>query len=258
MLHTERINPATLTAAEKCLLLDNLCVVNKQVFAGETKEELERYAINSKANLTEIVLLKDREKIAGFFIARYFERSIRKPAVTYMSIRIGMLPAYRGQHYMIRLWLRCVIRYWFTAHFPRMFFFNIVLHPSSYCLLTTYFPVVWPSVAQRVPPAIEKLLTELAEELELERVDEDNPFVYHHHLQTIDSQRSRELASQTPNPHIRFFVENNPDYAKGHGMLTLLPITWAAVVTVIARVIKHRIRRQWEQWVMGNWDFVLD
>jgi hypothetical protein len=124
-----------------------------------------------------------------------------------------------------------------------MFYLGSLVHPSSYSLFAKYFGEVWPRAEQETPPELLSFMDELATEFGLERVHPDNPLVRDVGWRTRESEMEREYWLHCDKPSARYFVEANPGYSEGHGLVTVVPLTVGNMTSMIRSMGERRVRQ---------------
>ncbi|HEY8210883.1 MAG TPA: cyclic nucleotide-binding domain-containing protein, partial [Myxococcaceae bacterium] len=95
----------------------------------------------------------------------------------------------------------------------------------------------------RTPLATLRLMDDMADELGMARVDEQNPLVRKVGWKTRDTEGEREYWQQCDHPAARFFVQANRGYSQGHGLLTLVPLSLAAMAAMGRQFVAQKLAR---------------
>src|SRR6185312_9444529 len=85
-------------------------------------------------------------------------------------------------------------------------------------------------------------MKQLAESFHLEVVDRARPLVRIVGWRTRDSDVEQAYWLQCDKPAARFFLDQNPDYGEGHGLLTLVPLDAASLGGMLSRLASRRAR----------------
>jgi hypothetical protein len=244
---TTVIAPKTLSPAERVKFIETLYGVHSQIFEGVDKESFVKYVVDSTAEHTWIELQKNAQgQVVGYIAAHIFERALRGKKTAILRAEAGLLRDYRGSGASPRFGVKLLVRY-MAAHPGRpIYYLGSLVHPSSYAVLEKYAGEVWPSPAADLPADIASFMTELASEFGLDRVGEANPLIRKVGWQTRDSGKDRAYWLQCDKPAARFFVQVNPGYGQGHGLLTLVPVTFSTVARAAGVSIRERGKR-WAQ-----------
>jgi hypothetical protein len=83
-------------------------------------------------------------------------------------------------------------------------------------------------------------MEELAAIFELERVDDKNPLLRHVNWVTMETEEDRQRWRASTRRDTRFYIDSNPGYSVGHGLLTYLPIGGVMVMRSLARFLSAR------------------
>ncbi|AKJ04840.1 hypothetical protein ATI61_10190 [Archangium gephyra] len=241
---SEVIVPKSLTPEERGRLTDSLYEVHRQIFEGVERESFAKYVVESKAEHTWINLHKNEEgEVVGYFALHIFDKEFGGVPTSVFRAEAGSLRAYRGTNASTRFGLKMILNYVLKNPGRRVFYLGSLVHPSSYSLLASYFKEVWPRHQTVVPPELLAFMDELATEFGLERVDPANPLVRHVGWRTRETEMEREYWLHCDKPASRFFVETNPGYVEGHGLVTVVPLTAANLANMLRTMGQRKLRQ---------------
>lgn len=249
----EIVSPKQLSAPARQKLADELYDVHSRIFAGVNKQSFVKYVVESTAEHTWILLQKSAQgAVVGYFAVHVFERMLRGKLTAIFRAEAGLLSAYRGNNATMSFGLERVLRYMLAHPGRPALYLGSLVHPSSYAMLSRYADCVYPSPAAETPADIAALMRDLAGEFHLEQVDEANPLVYKVGWQTIDSATDRARWQASANPAVQYFVDANPGFAEGHGLLTVVPVSLGGVMRAGARHAALQAQR-WARKHTGYW-----
>jgi CRP-like cAMP-binding protein len=241
---TEIITPKSLSTEARGQLIDALYAVHNQIFDGVERESFARYVVLSKAEHTWIQVHKNEEgEIVGYFAFHIFERQLDGVPTAVFRAEAGSLRAYRGGNVNARFGLKLALRYLLKNPGRRAFYLGSLVHPSSYSQFAKYCGEVWPSPERQTPPELLMFMNELANEFGLERVDPANPLVRQVGWKTRETEAEREYWQHCDKAAARFFVEANPGYVEGHGLVTVVPATAANILRLMRVLGERQLRR---------------
>ena len=239
--------PNKLGSAARQELIDALYRVHCEVFDGVSRDAFAKYVVESQAEHTWINVHRNLAgEIVGYFALHVFERELAGKASAIFRAEAGTLRAYRGGNTNTRFGLKLGLPYLLRNTGRRVYYLGSLVHPSSYCLFARHFDVVWPSTRHPPPPAVLAVMDELANSFGLERVSFDNPLTRQVHWITRDSEVERAYWRQCDKPAARFFVEANPGYGKGDGLVTLVSIDSHNLRHMISTFFAERYARHRE------------
>ncbi|EPX58624.1 hypothetical protein D187_003822 [Cystobacter fuscus DSM 2262] len=245
---TDVIRPHTLSAEERRQLTDDLYAVHQEIFDGVDREAFARYVVESKAEHTWILVHKNEAgAIVGYFAMHLFEKQLGGESLAVFRAEAGSLRAYRGGNVNARFILARLGRYMLEHPGRRVFYLGSLVHPSSYSLLTKYFGEVWPRREQETPPEFLSLMSSLASEFGQEMVDSTRPLIRRVGWRTRESEMEREYWKHCDKPAARYFLEANPGYGQGHGLVTVVPITPSNLLSVALSRLEQRLRQPLEK-----------
>jgi hypothetical protein len=239
--------PNRLDSAARQAFIDALYKVHCQVFDGVARDSFAKYVVESRAEQTWInVHRNDAGDIVGYFALHIFERDLGGRTSAIFRAEAGTTRSYRGRNTNTRFGLALALPYLLRHPGRRVFYLGSLVHPSSYCLFAKLFDVIWPSSRHPPPPAVLGFMDELANSFGLERVTADNPLTRHVHWITRDSEVERHYWRQCDKPAARFFIEANPGYGEGDGLVTLVRVDAHNLWHLISSFFADRLTRRKE------------
>jgi hypothetical protein len=245
---TEVIRPHSLSAEARRQLIDSLYAVHQQIFDGVKQESFARYVVESKAEHTWLLVHKNEAgEPVGYFAQHIFEKQIGGEPLAVFRAEAGSLRAYRGGNVNARFWMERMVRYMLAHPGRRVFYMGSLVHPSSYSLLARYCSEVWPRREQETPPELLAFMDTLATEFDLEKVDPARPLVRRVGWCTRESEVEREYWTHCDKPEVRYFLEANPGYGEGHGLVTVVPITVENLLTMARSLLAKKLRQPVER-----------
>ncbi len=251
IVSTDIIHPKQLTPDARQQLTDTLYTVHCQIFDGVDKASFAKYVVESKAQQTVIHVYKNGAgAVVGYFALHIFEKELNgKPAAVFRA-EAGTLRDYRGNNNSVRIGVNYALRYWLTHPNRAIFYLGTLVHPSSYMGLAKYAEIVWPNRAQPVPPDLATFMHELADVFGVQPVDPQKPLVVHVGWRTIDTEVERTYWRNCDKPMAHFFVQENPSYSEGHGLMTLVPVSSGSLLRVAGRVLGDQVQHRLEPLLM--------
>jgi hypothetical protein len=227
VVSTETIYPSRLTHKIRQDLSESLYKVHKKIFKGLNEKDFDHYVVNSPANATKIFIYRNKRKkeIIGYFAVHRFEKFIDDRPMVIFRAEAGLLPEYRHKNANISFWFTEAVKFKILHPNKEVYYLVSPINPSVYGRLAKYIYKVYPKYNSIVPPQIEKLMMQLADEFGLEMVDENKPFVRKVGWITQATEKEKVFWQSTDNSHIRFYIDLNPDFDKGNGVLTIMPLT---------------------------------
>lgn len=240
---TETVEPHTLTPEARAALADALYSSHRTVFDGVDRQAFGAYVVDSPADETRILILRDaRGVVRGYAALHVFiERHLGRPMII-VRVEIGAEPAFRrcsfAGPFITAEALRLALKY---PGRPRYFFASFV-HPSAYVSLCRHTPRVWPHPEQPTPPEVQALMYSLQRRWALTPTGDGT-------VQVGWIARACGHAPRRLSPEARFYLERNPGYARGEGLVTIIDFGTAAVVRGALDYLGHHLRRRWRRAV---------
>lgn len=223
------IDPSTLSAQETDALVSSLYAVHCEIFDGVSRDEFAQYVVLSSADQTRIqVSYGEDGGVAGYIAAHAFRRKLRGELVTINRAEAGLRRPYRGNSSPSSFMLSWLLKK--RWEFPgTQYYLGCLVHPSSYSGFARAAATLWPAPGVEVPEDLRALMLELAEEFHLPMVDPARPLVRQVGWITRDTEAERRYWQQCDLAAPRFYIEQNPTYGQGHGLLTLVPLDAASL-----------------------------
>jgi CRP-like cAMP-binding protein len=237
--------PSKLGPAARQELIDALYKVHCEVFDGVSRDSFGKYVVESPAEHTWINVHRNHAReIVGYFALHIFERELTGKASAIFRAEAGTLRAYRGGDTNTRFGLKLSLPYLLRHPGRRVYYLGSLVHPSSYSVFAKLFDVIWPSTRHPPPPDVLAFMDDLANSFGLERVTPDNPLTRQVHWITRDSEVERNYWRNCDKPAARFFIEANPGYGEGDGLVTLVRVDahnlWHMISTFFAERYTRR------------------
>lgn len=244
---SEAVVPKQMSDAERSALIDALFPVHSAIFEGVDRARTASTVVSPPSDLTTILLHKDDQgAIVGFFAIHFYDRELGGKRVTIGRSIVGTLREYRGQNVNIG-WGMKVLGRRLAEHPGRPFYgFGLMAHPSSYSQISRYVNVFWPKPNEPVPPDILAFMLDLADEFGLKRIDPRRPLVRGGAVPTHESEAERAYWRTCDKPAARYYVDLNPEYNTGTGVVTLFPVTIGMLAGIAARMAREKAERAWE------------
>lgn len=235
---TEVFDPHALDAAARATLADALYTTHQRIFAGVDRAAFAAYVVDSPADRTRILVLRDTQGTArGYAALHVFEQRHLGRATSIVRMEIGAEPAWRrcgfAAPFIVREALCLAAR---NPGRPRYFFATFV-HPSAYVSLCRHAPRLWPHPEHPTPPRIAAIMHGLERRFGLRSTGDG----------TVDVGWIAHGYGETPSqlsPEARFYLERNPGYARGEGLMTLIDFGTSAVIRGSLDYARHHARRQ--------------
>lgn len=225
-------------------LARELFAVHEQIFDGLSFEDFKEYVVERPSWRTWIYVKRDPAgQLVGYHSLHLFRLQAGGRGSTVVRMEAGTLPEYRGRDLMMVYAVLQMLAVWIRQPWRRFCIFAALTHPSSYTFLAHYAPVIYPHAERDIPPKVMDLMQELAEAFHLERIDPANPMVRRVDWVTLETADERARWENSRRRDTRFYIKHNPDYARGHGLLTYIPFNGSILVRSLLRFLLGRAGR---------------
>jgi len=240
---TSIIEPSALTPAERAAFTDELFASHQRIFTGIDRAEFAAYVVDSPAALTRIHVLRDLEgTIRGYTAFHRFHRERAGAPTLIVRLESGYESEYRRRNVQGPFLIAEVLK--LCLGFPRLpkYILGSFVHPSAYVALRRHTREIWPRQDRETPSDVRTFMSELARDFSLEPVDE-RPGVYRVGWVTRESRREGRVWRQRIDADASYFVEQNPEYRTGQGLLTLIPLHLRALILGAGIFLRRNLGR---------------
>ena len=240
------VEPRRLSPTERERLIDALFAVHCDVFDGVDRASFARYVVDSPAEATWIeVLMGDGEQIVGYFALHRFDRTLDGRTVAVFRAEAGIRRTHRGGGSLGALMLRTLLPYRLAHPLQAVHYLGCLVHPSSYTTFEAIARTLYPHRRGAPPPEIQRMMEALGDAFGLAVVQPDAPLVRRVGWITRDTEVEQAYWRKCMRPAARFFLEHNPGYVRGDGLLTLVPISLPNLMVGLYRFLRRKLARRW-------------
>lgn len=229
-------------AAEREVLAAELFAVHSHIFSGLSYEEFRSYVVERDAWRTWVYVKHNSAgQVVGYTSMHAFRLFMGGRFSVVIRLEAGTLPAYRGRDVTMVYAVLRLLRVWLRQPWRRFCIFAALTHPSSYTFLSHYAPVIWPHATRKeIPAKVMERMEQLAQTFHLERVDPADPLVRRVNWVTLESEEDRKRWMASKRRDTRFYLDHNPGYVDGNGMLTYIPFNGAILLRSLVRFLVGR------------------
>lgn len=222
----ETIDPHALAEEERRALLCRLYKVHRRIFDGLEKDEFEEMIIRPSAKWTRLrIFANAKRQDVGFCAVHLFEVVLGPKHLGVFRVEAGICRDFRGEGQALRFCFQEILRHKLHHPFEETYLFCTLLHPSSYRLVAKYFYSCYPHPAVRTPEGVSSLMEELAEAFGEKPAEGGGASIRQTGAMTRDTAEETALWEGSGEQAVRFFLEKNPGYGRGHGLVTLVPLS---------------------------------
>lgn len=207
--------------------LQALAPLQATIFGETARAQLAAYLFREQACRNRLRLFYADQALVGYQGVHLFETRTRQgEVVAVLRAEAGLLRAYR-RHRLTPplLWIEAV-RYKLRHPGRRLVYLSVYVHPSSYRLACDCCREIYPGGGPAMPSDLADLQEQLVDYFDLVRPDAAHPLVIDSGWVVQDSQAERDDWAACPHPAVQRFLRFNPDYGRGRGLLTLIPLHW--------------------------------
>jgi len=226
-------------------LSEKLYPIHRAVFSGLDEKDFDHYVLNSPATATRIFLYRNKQKeLIGYFGVHRFEKYVEEQTIVVFRAEVGLLPEYRQRDADLSFWLMEATKFKLLHPGKHVYFLYAPVSPSFYAMVARYIYKVYPRHDLNIPSHILRLMTHLAQQFELKSADERNPLIRKVGWITKATDQEKAFWQSSRNPHIRFYIDTNPTFSEGNGLLTLIPVTITNAVLSLCGIAFHTLKKK--------------
>lgn len=241
----ERIDPGELDKRQREELSEKLYEIHQAVFAGLDKDEFDHYVINSPARQTRILLYRNAQKeLIGYFGVHRFESEVDGQPLVVFRAEVGLQQEYRQKDANLSFWWTEAARFKLLHPHKHVYFFFVPVSPSFYAMATRYTHTAYPGRNRNVPAKTLRLMTQLATQFGLPPVEAGNPLVRKVGWITRATRQEQQFWQSSTNRYVRFYIDANPNFSAGNGLLTLMPVTLSNALLSLFGVWFHALKKK--------------
>ena len=223
------------------MLIDELFDLITDVFVGVTERKVAAEVVESSADCARILVHRgERNELLGFFALYFHERRLRGRPVVVVRAKAALRREARGQDAIARWGFGTLLAQKLARPTRPFFGLAAMLHPSGHMQIARYFPRGWPTHENPPPPEVLHLMVELADDLGMEAIDPERPLLRRVGFAVRESDAERRYWTRVENRHAKFYLETNPTYAQGHGLLMLVPFDAAALMRLAGEIANEQ------------------
>ncbi len=239
----EVVDVGALDGSARTRLTDELFRLYEQIFVGAERERFEHKVTNPPARWTRIQVTRNEDgEAVGYCAVHLFDVELRDGAHTVFRGEAGILREYRGSGATFGFGFAEAIRYKLMHPFEKVWFFCVLVHPSSFHVLSGRFHEIYPSHRRETPPKIQAFMRDLADAFGDRRLKAGDPDIRQGGSITRDSEDETAFWRACGKPDVRFFLKANPGYREGHSLLTLVPLTLGNVFLTAVGLAARKLR----------------
>jgi len=212
-------------------LIESLYSLHCKIFDGVDRNTFIHYVISPTAKHTKIHMFKNIEgELVGYFSFHHFEKKINQKRIIVLRGEAGILPDYRRKHNVIAEIIKDSLLSKLRYMFREVYVLDSFVHPVIYYSAAKNAYRLYPNYRYKTPQRIETLMLKLAPEFYLTEIDKNAPFVRDIGWITKESDVDRRRLKNSKKKEIQFYLEQVPNYDKGFGLETFIPLSLVNVL----------------------------
>lgn len=222
--------PGAMGGAERERFAEWLYPAHCAAFSGVSLEAFRRYVVEPDALRTRIEVYADEHGAAlGYTAVHIYERCVDGAPVLVGRVETGLAPELRASGISVLFIMDELLKARFE--FPRLelYYLGCLVSPMSYVLFSRSAPESWPHPSLPTPAGRQRVMEQLAESFDLPQVDPARPLIRSIGWSARLAPDERARFARSRRAHVQYFLEQNPGFSQGDGMLFLMPMSWENV-----------------------------
>lgn len=233
---TRVIDPAALSPSARAGLLDALYVSHCEVFDGVDRAEFEAYVCNPSARMTRLLVLYDPAgRVRGYCALHGFVQRHLGRQTLVIRAEVAAEKGWRRRGFAGPFVAQTLTAFRMRYLALPAYFFACFVHPSAYVSLCRHAPEVWPRPDRETPVKMRALLHSLTRQFDIEARDG---------IAQVGWISRGDSAPKTLDPLAEYYLQRNPGYVHGQGLMTVLPLRSVGLAVGIAHMARHRWQRR--------------
>lgn len=234
-----------MTLAARTELSNRLYAIHSKIFDGVDKEQFIRYVIEPATRTTKIYVIQNSAlDDVGYLTFQKFEAKVDGRRRFIYRTEVGMLPAYRGNNTAIKILPWEITKAYIKSGFRKSYFLATPIHPNPYCVIYNHGLSVYPNPDRETPAPIISLMDQLSDALQIDRVGVHSRFEKKVGWIVRENPGKRAQIASRTDAASQFYLSQNPEYFKGHGMMMLVPVHPGQGGALLFGLIRRSLRRK--------------
>ena len=234
---THIVVPSQLSPVERADLIDEMYATHCRIFDGVCRDKFAAYVVESSASRTRIQLLRDGwGRLRGYAAFHVFHEEHEGRRTAIVRMEVGAERAWRRRTVFARFVLSELFRVCLGNPLTPIYLLACFVHPSAFVSVARHAPEMWPMVDRPVPGHIDALFARMARMFSLEPAG--GPGVYSVGWITRETTRPAQVSREAA-----FYVERNPGYVNGTGLLSIVPVSLRMLCQAGVTVALQQLRR---------------
>lgn len=223
---TERICTTGLSEKQLGAFSDKLYDLTMHIFGGGDKQEFEEMVSKCPSDDSRYLIYKNaNNEWVGYFGLHRFTRRIDGETATVFRAQAGLLPEYRRTNASLFFPLKEIVKFKLKHPLNHLYAFVAIINPSMYYLTDRYVHRIYPSEHRHIPDHAVHIVEACAKQFNFRVKPGDTFWARTIGWYPVHTPKEEQFWNTTSNPRIQYYRRVNPDFLKGKGLLTLVPLS---------------------------------
>lgn len=228
-------------------LAESLLDVHREIFTGVDRAGFLDNVIAPRADQNLVSVQRDPQgRAVGYCTLQRRDLELPSGRVRILRGVMGFVPEHRGKSLGARFYAWNVVKHTLGAWAQgrRCYMLGTPVGPFMYVALARAMDEFWPHPERATPGPEQRLMTELAEVYRFQAAQSGAAGCCQVGWVLRQSAEERRAMHAKATPELRFFVERNPAYDQGDGLIMLVPFHPRNLLSGLLRALRTRARRR--------------
>lgn len=242
---TQIVRYNELSENQKADFSDSLYELTCKIFGGGNKEEFEEMISKCNADDSKYLLYKnEKNEWVGYIGLHRFRKKIDGKQVAVFRSQIGLISDYRRTNASFTFAIKEILKYKLSHLSEEVFAFVAIINPSMYCITEKYAPRVYPSPFYITSEHAKNIIKQCSEYFGFPEKEGDTFWARSVGWYPLNTQEELDFWKNSKDKRVRFYQELNPDFLKGKGLITLIPLTFLGTLQSFVLFIWYAFKKK--------------
>ena len=225
---------------QRAAFIKDLYQFHRTVFDGVDESAFSKAMLNPHSSLNKVKIWKDVSgQVFAYCAVHRADLQVEGKSTSVFKVEVAVRRDQRGRALSKTFIGLEFLRHFLRRPFHRTYFLSAFVHPASYRMASGSVWKLYPSWKRPTPPELEQLMNTLADKLGYQR-NAARPWTRKVGWTPREDNAHHAKWEAHPSADIRFFLERNPDYRQGNGLLSIMPFTFSNIA--VSAAIRQRQR----------------
>lgn len=224
---------------------DKLYLLTCEIFDGGSKEDFEEMVSKCNSDNSKYLIFKNKKnEWVGYIGIHRFIKQIDNKNVVVFRLQIGLKPEYRRKNASFSFAIKEILKYKIFHPTSEVFCFVSIINPSMYSIAFKNVFTIYPSLNKKTPVHIKNIVEQCSSHFGFIQKKGDSFWSRTIGWYPIYSDYENDFWKKSKNKRIKFYMELNPSFRMGKGLLTLVPFTFWGLIFSFFSLLGYSIKKK--------------